>query len=188
MSLFTRAAAGIVSSLGLCLMVTGCAADRHEDIPKSAPMVAKGEKDLTWQAPSQGDVYVYDQTEGKMLYSGRVEQGDTLAIDAMEDRILLDGRTVMDKQIRDHNEIEIFFRRNPLAAVEARQARDARPVENRIVVEQGDRDRDRDRDANGSRIVVEPDRQDRRDRDDRDSGNRVIVEPAKEGDTTIRVE
>jgi hypothetical protein len=172
MSLFTRATAGIVSSLGLCLMVTGCAADRHEDIPKSAPMVAKGETDVTWAAPSEGDVYVYDQSEGKMLYSGRVERGDNLVVDARKDRILLDGRTVMDKQIRDHNEIEVFFRENPLAV----QARERRPAEQRIVVEQPDRSRDSD----NSRIVVEP--------KERSEGNRVIVEPAKEGDSTIRIE
>ena len=176
MSLYTRTAAGIVASLGLCLMVTGCAADRHEDIPKSAPMVAKGETDIQWAAPSEGDVYVYDQTEGKMLYSGKVERGDNLVVDARKDRIMLDGRTVMDKQIRDHNDIEVFFRENPLA-VQAREVRvrerDSRPVGNRIVVEPG-----RDRDSE-SRIVVEPEQ--RRDVD------RVIVEP-KDSDSKIIVE
>ncbi|HZN69598.1 MAG TPA: hypothetical protein VFB66_30260 [Tepidisphaeraceae bacterium] len=171
MSLFTRAATGIVSSLGLCLMVTGCAADRHEDIPKSAPMVAKGQTDVTWAAPSEGDVYVYDQSEGKMLYSGRVERGDNLVVDARKDRIRLDGRTVMDKQIRDNNEIEVFFRENPLAV----QARETRPAEQRIVVEQQP-----DRSSDSSRIVVEP--------QEKSEGNRVIVEPAKEGDSTIRIE
>lgn len=188
MSLYARAA-GIVGSLGLCLMITGCAADRHEDIPKGTPMVAKGEKELIWQAPASGDVFVYDQTEGTMLYSGRVQRGDTLDIDAMDDRILLDGRTVMDKQIRDHNEIEVFFRRNPMAdqarpAGESNQGRQSgqsnsqQPqVENRIIVEQPENRRD----ADDSRIDVE------RDQGRQGDGNRVIVEPGRDGDTTIRV-
>jgi hypothetical protein len=169
MGLYTRAATGIVSSLGFCLALTGCAADRHEDIPKSAPMVAKGETDVTWQAPSEGEVFVYDQSEGKMLYSGRVQRGDTLVIDARKDKIELAGRTVMDKQIRDHNQVEIFFQENPLAL----QAREVRPAEQRIVVEQPPR-----RDAGDSRIVVEPEQRE---------GSKVTVEP-KDSDSKITIE
>ena len=108
-------AAVVLSSLGMFLVV-GCAPERHEEIPKSARLVADGNGKVDFIAPSDGMAYVYDRSAGELIYSGRVMEGERLEVEPMEDRIVLNGRTVMDKQIRDANETRIFFRSQPRPA------------------------------------------------------------------------
>ena len=59
------AAAGL---LGLSFLITGCANERHEDIPPSATMVSEGDEKLAFQAPRDGEIYVYD-AYGTLVWS-----------------------------------------------------------------------------------------------------------------------
>src|SRR5436305_1481423 len=119
----------MLGSVGMCVLATGCAADRNQDVPSSAKLVAQGEKDLAYRAPEQGNVYVFDKSGQNVLYSGRVQRDDLLKVDAMRDKILLNDRVVMNKQIRDHDAINVFFEPDPNAA-----APDARPASDRTVI------------------------------------------------------
>ena len=121
----------MLGSLGMCVLATGCAADRNKDVPASAKLVAQGEKDLAYRAPEEGNIFVFDKSGQNVMYSGRVQRDDLLKIDAMHDKITLNNRVVMDKQIRDHDAINVFFEPDPRAA-----ALEVRPASERTVIHQ----------------------------------------------------
>jgi hypothetical protein len=108
----------LLGSVGLCMMVTGCAAEKHEAIPASAQLTAKGEKELTYRATTDGRAYVYDRSTGDMLYTGNLRRGEVISVDAMKDKIYVDN-TPIDKKIRDHDEIKIYFEESPAARYDA---------------------------------------------------------------------
>ena len=146
---------GMLGTVGLCLVAPGCASERNRDVPSDAPIVAQGEKTLTYRAPGEGTIYVYDKGGNAVLYSGRLQRDEVLQVDAMRDKILVDGRTVMDKQIRDHTPINVFFRREPLRESEAR------PAESTIIHEREIRTEPRSQSSSrssDSTITVRPDK------------------------------
>jgi hypothetical protein len=97
--------------VGIGLLAAGCAKDRPESVPADARSVAKqgGTQPVNFTAPRDGTVYVYDRTSQKMLYSGRVRQGETLELDPMRNKVRLEGRVVMEKNLRDLNQYQVWF-------------------------------------------------------------------------------
>ena len=174
-------AAVLLGSLGMFVMV-GCAAERHKSIPENARLVADAQGEVDFVAPNDGMVYVYDRGAGNLIYSGRILEGERVEVEPMKDRVTLNGRTVMDKQIRDNNEIRVFFRGQPRpvdvdtagsrSRVQQRQNVD-REGDTEIVVEQGRGNDGAVRVKPGantdSKITVEPG----------DEGSKVIIEGQK---------
>ena len=158
----------VMGSLGMLLAV-GCAAERHDDIPKSARLVAEDKGDVDFVAPQDGMVYVYDRGAGNLLYSGRIRESERVRVEPRDDRITLNGQTVMDKQIRDNNEIRIFYRAEPRADVAGSRAI--------IVPVQPPQQPARTRD---SEIIVQP-----RSEGDADT---IRVRPGADGDAKVTVE
>ena len=111
----------LLSSVGLCVLVTGCAPEKHEAIPPDAQLTAKGEKELTYRATNDGRVFVYDRSNGEMLYTGDIRQGELISVDAMKDKIFVNNVPV-DKKIHDHDDIKIYFQESPASRFEARPA------------------------------------------------------------------
>lgn len=93
------------------VLSAGCAAERPESVPADARSVAKqaGNNPVNFTAPHDGMVYVYDRSAQKMVYSGRVQRGETLELDPRRDNVRLDGRTVLEKDLRDLNEYQVWF-------------------------------------------------------------------------------
>jgi hypothetical protein len=112
MVMFRNTAVLALSSMA-AMFAVGCAGERHESIPPSAKLMVKDAGNVSFAAPDDGMVYVYDRSSGKMLYSGRIREGENLNIAAMDDEIRLNGRVVMDEQIRDNDELRVFFRPEP---------------------------------------------------------------------------
>src|SRR5918993_3907604 len=106
----TRLSVVIVFTLACWMMLTGCAAERPDSVPADARSVAKqsGTNPINFTAPRDGTVYVYDRSANNMLYSGRVRHGETVELDPKRDSIRVDGRTVMNKDIRDLNEYQVW--------------------------------------------------------------------------------
>ena len=174
----------MLGSVAMCLLATGCAADRNKDVPASAKLVAQGEKDLAYRAPEEGNIYVFDKSGQNILYSGRVQRDDLLKVDAMHDRITMNDRVVMDKQIRDHDAINVFFEPDPRAS-----SLDVRPASERTVIREREVRTEPRTDVrtspsdstitirpNGDRVTV-----------DGNSDSRVTVEP-KNGDSKVTIE
>ena len=167
MALLRNVSLVLMSSLG-CVLAVGCAAERHDDIPKSARLVAEDKGDVDFVAPNDGMVYVYDRGAGNMLYSGRIREGERVRVEPRDDRITLNGQTVMDKQIRDNNEMRIFYRAEPredvagarTVVVPVQPAQPARSGESEIIVQprsEGDANTIRVKPgANDAKVTVEP--------------------------------
>ena len=168
-------AAVLLGSLGMFVMV-GCAAERHKSIPQSARLVADGQGDVDFVAPNDGMVYVYDRGAGDLIYSGRILEGERVEVEPMKDRITLNGRTVMDKQIRDNNEIRVFFRGQP-RPVDVDTAGSRTRIEQRQNVDRsGDTEiRVQPRQSDEAEIRVKPGATD----------SKITVEPGDEGSKVI---
>ena len=50
-----------------------------------------------------------------MVYSGRLRDGETIEVDPKRDKVRVDGRVVLEKQLRDLNEYQVWFDREPAA-------------------------------------------------------------------------
>ena len=93
----------LLGSVGLCLLAAGCAAEKHEAIPPDAQLTAKGEKDLTYRATNDGKVFVYDRSNGEMLYTGNLRQGELISVDAIAQAL---RRAIDDPTLRARCERE----------------------------------------------------------------------------------
>lgn len=91
------------------LMLLGCASDRHHDIPTDARLVTEGDKTLTYQFERPGTVYIFDTETDKMVYSGKVERGQTLRVEPDRNKIMLDGKVVRDEDLKTKDNRRVFF-------------------------------------------------------------------------------
>jgi hypothetical protein len=96
--------------LGAALILgTGCAADRHEDIPITASEIGEAREGVFWTAPERGNVYVYDATSGDMVYTGKLERGQTVRVDPKNDRVMVDNNTVTERDLLNDHRYKVFF-------------------------------------------------------------------------------
>jgi hypothetical protein len=118
-------------------------------------------------------VFLEDRTANKLVYSGKMNEGERLSVDAVKNRVLVDGRMVQDQKIRDLDNLRVFFRSEPRADVAG--SRTVRTVETHHDVSP----------SSGSQIIVEPAK--RSDADavrihtSGDADSKVTVEPRDEG-------
>ena len=163
-----------MSSLAL-LATVGCA-ERNRAIPNSARLVAEDQGKIDFVAPSDGEVFVEDRSVNKLLYSGKIDEGDRLEVDPMKDRVSIDGRTVRDQRIRDLNNFRVFFRPDPRADVAGSRSTVVVPVQPAQPARTGD-----------SEIIVQPrsgsgnDADTIRVRPGANADSKVTVEPGDEG-------
>ena len=106
-----RMVISVVPALALWAVAAGCAPERPESVPADARSVAKqaGNNPVNFTAPHDGTVYVYDRSAQQMVYAGRVQRGETLELDPRRDSVRLEGRTVLEKDLRDLNEYQVWF-------------------------------------------------------------------------------
>src|SRR5581483_12513358 len=90
------------------LVMTGCAAQRPADVPLSATVQTEGPNKLVYTADQDGTVWVSDANNGKILYSTRVNRGDSLTVDPDNNRIMLNGQTVFNSDVTNDNH-QIYF-------------------------------------------------------------------------------
>ncbi len=93
----------------LVVGLTGCAPERHPAIPDDAKLVAESERGATYTTPSAGHIYIFDQTDNKLIDSRPVGSGKTVMVDAATNRVTVDGNLVTDKVTPGHR-TRIFFR------------------------------------------------------------------------------
>ena len=109
------------AALGAALFIGGCAAERHDDIPLSAAEVDEGRESVTYTAPWDGRVYVYDKNSGDMLYNGELRRGQTVQVDAKDNKILVDNQTAVERDLVNDHRFKIFFDRDENADLARQQ-------------------------------------------------------------------
>jgi hypothetical protein len=99
-------------AVALCLGVgvVGCSSEpRAEQVPPNAQLLVQGDRQLTYSAPRDGEVYVYDVDDETLLYSGQVQKGQSITVDPEEDRIMIDSKLALEKDIHAGNKHRIYF-------------------------------------------------------------------------------
>jgi hypothetical protein len=113
----------MTATLGVAAVtfVPGCASDHNpNDVPSSAMLRTEGTGRVVFTAPSTGTVYVYDDTQDRMIYSGQVMAGQRVTVTPKDDRIDLDDHKVSDQTLHPGNSYQVYFDRNSPAVVEHR--------------------------------------------------------------------
>ncbi len=94
---------------GSAISLAGCTPERHEVIPSTATVGAEGNDRLTFTSDGPGMIYIYDQTDNKLLYSARVPGRRQVVVDPDTNQITVDGQLVQEKTLRGGNQRKIFF-------------------------------------------------------------------------------
>lgn len=138
----------LLTTSGLMLaslaFVPGCASDTWpDDIPRTAVLNTESTGRVTYTAPTSGTVYVYDETDERLLYSGNVLAGQRVVLDPREDRIDVDGQKVSDHDLGAESHYQVYFD----------SSGGARTVEHRVI----ERRVDAPVVTEERRIIVDPD-------------------------------
>jgi hypothetical protein len=104
-----------LATIALAAFVCGCAPERPQSVPADARSVARqsGSNPVNFTAPDDGSIFVYDRSSQKMVYSGRLRRGDTLELDPRRDEVRVEGRAVLESDLRDLNEYQVWFDAEP---------------------------------------------------------------------------
>jgi hypothetical protein len=78
-------------------------------VPKDADVVAQGQGAQMYQADRDGTVYVRDAKNGKVLYRGRLKEGEKFTLDPAKHRATVDGDVVRREITRKGHENQIYF-------------------------------------------------------------------------------
>ena len=114
-----------VAALCIGAGVIGCSSEpTAEQVPVNAQLLVQGDQQLTYTAQRDGEIFVYDSNDKKLLYSGKIEKGQTITIDPDEDQILVNNRLVLEKDIHAGNRHRIYFQEDRTASLD-----DARVIE-----------------------------------------------------------
>lgn len=99
--------AALTVSAGL---VVGCRPDRHEVVPSTATIGAEGEERLTFTTDGPGTIYIVDQSDNKLLYSGHAPGRRQVVVDPERNEITVDGTLVQEDSLRPGHNRRIYFR------------------------------------------------------------------------------
>jgi hypothetical protein len=122
MSVLRNTLVGAMLGVAAATLVTGCAASgsHPNDVPGTAMLRSEGTGRIVDTAPDNGTVYVYDNSEDRMIYSGTVMSGQRVTVNPKDDRIDVDDRKVSDQTLPNGDSYRIYFDRNNPAVVEHR--------------------------------------------------------------------
>jgi hypothetical protein len=95
-------------ALGVILLV-GCESDRVSNIPTGAMMSASGNAQISYTAPSDGMIWVYDVNNDRIDYSGMVLSNQSIVVDPVSRQITVDGRLVNEKALDGGAQHRIYF-------------------------------------------------------------------------------
>ena len=108
------------SVLGLAVAIgSGCSSqapaedyteERPAGIPSDAVISGTGTATMMFTPVTDGRVYIYDRTAEKILYEGVVRRGEQVQVDSADNKILVAGRVVSDRDLKPGHDKQIFFR------------------------------------------------------------------------------
>ena len=156
---FSQFAASAAVGTALFIGAAGCSHERGDEIPSSASEISAGKESVTATAPRDGMVWVWDKNANRELYTARVNKGDTVRVDAKQNKIFLNDRLVTkrDDLINDHT-YKVFFDQSELDRERGRaaayqvepSANNPNPNGTTVIVP------DNSRNGSGTTVVVPP--------------------------------
>ena len=127
MTRLSQIAVAAVGCLSLVTGLTGCMANRPDEISPNAVMETSGDKSLTWTASSAGKMTVWDQSTDKIVYGSTVNQGQSVGVDVDRNRIMLDSQIVNENSLHAGDQYKIYF--EPTSTVEKTSSVETNTVE-----------------------------------------------------------
>jgi hypothetical protein len=162
MTRFSQFAAPAI--LGAALMVGGCASD--PDVSADADLLSEGRRTVTASAPHDGSFYIFDKTSSETVYRGKVEKGDTIRVDAKNDRVLLNDDVALTKDLINDHRYQIFFDRKELSEADmARYRQDTQGTQGTVIQTP----------AGGTTVITPPP----------SGSNTTVVQPPPAPNTTV---
>src|SRR3954451_9319159 len=111
---FSRiAAAALTAGILSVGLVGGCTEHGSNAVPAGAETMTSGNgRDMIQaRAPHNGKMYVLDDTNNKMIWSGKVKTDDRVVVDPAANVVKLNGDTVSDAKLdRDHKYVIKYWR------------------------------------------------------------------------------
>lgn len=100
-----------VLGAGMTLGFVGCAdRDRPAMIPDNSVILQEAKNHpLHASAPRAGTVYVYDESQKKLVYSGPVARGDSIDLNATTDKVRINDKVVAQQELDNDHRFQIYF-------------------------------------------------------------------------------
>ena len=121
---FRHFAMPVALGASLALGVAGCESDNDEplayesrpirgdarnDVPAGVTLMKEGHEPLIFQAPSDGTVYVYNDSDERLVYTAAIRAGQSVQVDPDHDFVTVDGKKVVDTKMDDFDKHQILF-------------------------------------------------------------------------------
>jgi hypothetical protein len=83
------------------------------EIPRDAVKVEEGVGDtLRYEADRDGRVYVYDEDDDRVVYSGNLYRGEDFLVDPDSDVLSVNGKRLGDVNLRAQHRYRVYFMRD----------------------------------------------------------------------------
>jgi len=89
-------------------VMVGCA-DHPSEVPANGVKVAEGNQKLLYKTPEAGTIFVFEDPGNRLIYRSAVRRGDTIELNTNDDRISINGKTVMEKGLGGGHNYKMFF-------------------------------------------------------------------------------
>ena len=101
------------------ILATGCASsDRPKEVPASAHEYGAGKAEATFTAAYDGTVYVVDDNRKEVIYTGKVNRGDYVKVDAKGNQVTINNQKVTDRDLINDHKYKIYFEQAMVPAPE----------------------------------------------------------------------
>ena len=95
--------------VGLVFGVMAGCADHPSDVPAEGVKVAEGNQKLLYKTSEPGTIFVYEEPGNRLIYRSAVKRGDTIELNTSDNRISVNGKTVMEKGLGSGHNYKMFF-------------------------------------------------------------------------------
>ena len=95
--------------VGLVIGVIGGCADHPSEVPPEGVKVAEGNQKLLYKPSEPGTIFIYESPDNRLIYRGAIRRGDTVELNTNDDRISVNGKTVMEKGLSTGHTYKMFF-------------------------------------------------------------------------------
>jgi len=99
------------ATLAVAALAVGCA--QSPNIPSTASNVATGGKDVSYTAPRDGKIYLQDDLNKRLVYSGEVHGGENVRFSRQEDAVYLNGAMAAQSIPTPWHEHTLYFEPAP---------------------------------------------------------------------------
>jgi hypothetical protein len=104
--------AGYLFTIAAAAALTGCSKDYQQLAPSGVVSMHGTDPEMV-QAPSDGQLSIYDQSIENLIYSGQIRKGQLVVIDPVNKNVTVNGLVANAKPLYGGDTFKIHFSPNP---------------------------------------------------------------------------